>query len=102
MTIIGLLTSTTVAMMTDPELTKKLSSPPDSMIGDKQENTSLLSRKAFIGSIAIYCIWSLHDMAYTEVLLHTYKIMNSTIVKLLLLLCFCYVRFALENPFRPK
>jgi F0F1-type ATP synthase membrane subunit c/vacuolar-type H+-ATPase subunit K len=51
-----------------PELIKKLSSPPESMIGDKQEKTSLMSRKAFIGSIAIYCIWSLHDMAYTEVL----------------------------------
>jgi hypothetical protein len=91
-------------MLTDPELIKKLSSPPDSMIGDKQEKTSLLSRKAFIGSIAIYCIWSLHDMAYTEVILHTYKIINSTIVKLflLILLCFCYVNFALENSFRPK
>ncbi|CAK9201516.1 unnamed protein product [Sphagnum troendelagicum] len=41
--------------------------PAGVMIGDKQEKTSLLSRKAFIGSIAIYCIWSLHDMAYTEI-----------------------------------
>jgi hypothetical protein len=38
---------------------------------------SLLSRKPFIGAMAVSCICSFHDMAYSEVLLHlTYNITN--------------------------
>lgn len=34
---------------------------------DAKKENSLFSNKLLMGSIALYCIWSLHDMAYTEV-----------------------------------
>jgi len=34
---------------------------------DAKKQKSLFKSKRLMGSIAVYCLWSLHDMAYTEV-----------------------------------
>ncbi|CAK9882399.1 unnamed protein product [Sphagnum jensenii] len=53
---------------TDPEMTDKLSPLPNDLIEAQQDQKKpLLSRKPFIGGLVLYCIWSLHDMAYVEV-----------------------------------
>lgn len=63
--------------VTDQEL-EEFSTPTEDLIEVKQDvKRSLLSRKPFIGAMAVSCICSFHDMAYSEVLLHlTYNITN--------------------------
>jgi hypothetical protein len=63
--------------VTDQEL-EEFSTPTEDLIEVKQDvKRSLLSRKPFIGAMAVSCICSFHDMAYSEVLLHvTYDITN--------------------------
>ncbi|KAG2279171.1 hypothetical protein Bca52824_061726 [Brassica carinata] len=47
---------------------KVLSHDPEShKATDRNEETSLLKNWPFISSIIVYCIFSLHDMAYTEI-----------------------------------
>lgn len=46
---------------------EKLKSTPEEKKSDPKKNKSLWSSKPLMGSIAVYCIWSLHDMAYSEV-----------------------------------
>lgn len=46
---------------------EKLKSTPEEKKSDPKKNKSLWSSKPLMGSIAVYCIWSLHDMAYSEI-----------------------------------
>jgi hypothetical protein len=51
-----------------PQMTDKLSPLPNDLNEVQQDQKKpLLSRKPFIGGLVLYCIWSLHDMAYIEV-----------------------------------
>lgn len=50
------------------ESVKVLSHDPEShKVTERTEETSLLKNWPLISSIIVYCILSLHDMAYTEV-----------------------------------
>ncbi|CAM6008983.1 unnamed protein product [Sphagnum balticum] len=50
------------------EMRDKLSPLSNDLIEVQQDQKKpLLSRKPFIGGLLLYCIWSLHDMAYIEV-----------------------------------
>ncbi|KAH8945495.1 hypothetical protein BDL97_12G042400 [Sphagnum fallax] len=47
---------------------EEFSTPNEDLITAKQNVTrSLLSRKSFIGAMALSCIWSFHDMTYSEI-----------------------------------
>lgn len=60
----------------DPEL-EEFSTPTEDLIAVEQNvKRSLLSRKSFIGAMAVSCIWSFHDMTYSEVFHLTYNITN--------------------------
>jgi hypothetical protein len=60
----------------DREL-EAFSTPTEDLIAVKQNvKRSLLSRKSFIGAMAVSCIWSFHDMTYSEVFHLTYNITN--------------------------
>ncbi|CAM6011815.1 unnamed protein product [Sphagnum balticum] len=51
----------------DREL-EEFSTPTEDLIAVKQNvKRSLLSRKSFIGAMAVSCIWSFHDMTYSEI-----------------------------------
>ncbi|KAH9545527.1 hypothetical protein CY35_12G052400 [Sphagnum magellanicum] len=51
----------------DQEL-EEFSTPTEDLIAVKQNvKRSLLSRKSFIGAMAVSCIWSFHDMTYSEI-----------------------------------
>lgn len=57
------------AMETAPSGSEGIEKRPSNVRGKQSSGESLIRNWPLMSSIIVYCIFSLHDMAYTEVLL---------------------------------